>query len=320
MSEPIIQFSLTYTIGGETYTLNGYDNLAAYTFNLLEFTDVGLPSIERITQRGAFQHGDTNIDYRLSPRIFSIRGLVEAANSFEHMKVRDTISKMFKVNNTAGTITITSTRITENPPPGGGYTVVTTQRAIDCVVNGGLNFTSETSTGYDVYYDVQLRADNPVWYDPNPNTLVITNSVAGNPTDIPAVIPRTYGSQTINNTTYITYDATFLTYPDFTIFGGDGGITDLAIYNITQGTVVRITSIPANTTYYVNLRYGNKTVTDQNGSNVTYVIDPASNFTTFAIVPGTNLTSTQNIITVESDSSSANAYVIMTYYNQYTAV
>lgn len=313
MSEPTIEFSLTYSIGGDTYVLNGYTPTVELEFNLLEFADVGLPGIERITQRGAFQHGDTNVDYRLQPRTFLIRGLVAASNSFQHMRVRDIISKMFKVNNTPGTITITSTQTI------GEYST-TSQRAIDCVVGGGLNFTSDTTAGYDVYYDIQLRADNPVWYDPNPVTVTITNSLDGNPTDIPAVIPRTYGSETINNTTYINYDATFLTFPDFVIAGGDGGINNLAIYNVTQNSVIRITSIPANATYYVNLRYGNKTVIDQNGTNVTYTVDPSSNFTTFAIVPGTGFQYQTNVIVVESDSSSANSMVVMTYYNQYTAV
>jgi len=313
MSAPTIEFSLTYTIGGETYTLDGYDTSSGLTFNLLEFADVGLPGIERITQRGAFQHGDTNVDYRLSPRTFSIRGLVKASNSYEHMNVRDRLSKIFKVNNTPGTITITSTRFE-------GMIVDVIKRSIDCVVGGGLNFTSDTAAGYDVYYDIQLRADSPLWYEPVPFVRYITNSVEGNPTDIPAVIPRTYGSETINNTSSIFYDATFLTYPDFTIIGGDGGITNLAIYNVTQNTVIRITSIPANATYYVNLRYGNKTVIDQNGTNVTYVVDPSSNFTTFAIVPSTNFSSLTNVITVESDSSSANSSVIMTYYKQFTSI
>ena len=313
MSEPTIEFSLTYTIGGETYTLNEYDTLSGLTFNLLEFADVGLPGIERITQRGAFQHGDTNVDYRLSPRTFSVRGLVEAANSYDHIKVRDRLSKIFKVNNTPGTITITSTRIN-------GMIIDVIKRAIDCVVSGGLNFTSDTTAGYDVYYDIQLRADSPLWYEPVPFVRYITNTLEGNPTDIPAVIPRTYGSETINNTSSIIYDGTFLTYPVLAIVGGDRGICNLAITNATQNSVLRITSIPANATYYVNLRYGNKTVIDQNGTNVTYVVDPSSNLTTFAIVPSTNLSSLTNVITVESDSSSANSSVVMTYYKQFTSI
>jgi len=316
MTAPTITFEMTYEIGSEIHVLNDYDGYSGYTFHLLEFNDVGLPPIQRISQKGAFQHGDTNVDYRLQPRTFSIRGLVEANNSFEHMKVRDMLSKIFKVNNTAGTLKIKSKEQLNDAP----YTTTIIQRSIDCYVEGGLNFSSDTSSGYDVYYEVALRASNPLWYDPTEQNFAVTNSVSGNPTDIPGLIPREYGSLTLNTSTNVSYEGTFLSYPDFIIYGGDGGITNLAIYNSTQGTVVRITEIPALATYRVNLRYGTKTVTDQTGANVTYRVDPASNLTTFALVPSVDSTSQTNTIIVESSSASTGAYVLILYYNQYVAV
>jgi len=316
MTAPTITFIMTYEVGDIIHTISDYDGYTGYTFNLLEFNDVGLPPIQRISQKGAFQHGDTNIDYRIQPRTFTIRGLIEADNSFEHMKIRDMLSKMFKVSNTPATLKITSKQQLNELP----YTTTTTRRAIDCYVEGGLNFGSDTSSGYDVYYEVVLKASNPFWYDPTEKNIAVTNSVSGNPTDIPALIPREYGSLTLNSTTNITYDGTFLSYPDFVIYGGDGGITNLAIYNTTQGTVIRITEIPALATYRINLRYGIKTVTDQNGANVTYTVDPASNLTTFALVPSLGMIPGTNTIIVESSSASTGSYVLMLYYNQYTAV
>lgn len=316
MTSPTYEFEMSYEIGSETHILNGYDGYSGYTFNLLEFSDVGLPPIQRISQKGAFQHGDTNVDFRLQPRTFSIRGLIEANNSFEHMKARNMLSKIFKVNNTAGTIQIKSKEQLNEPP----YTTTIVYRSIDCYVEGGLNFSSDTSSGYDVYYEVSLKASNPLWYDPVQKNFGVTNSIAGNPTDIPGLIPREYGSLTLNTSTNVTYDGTFLAYPEFIIYGGDGGIMNLAIYNSTQGTVIRITEVPALATYTVNLRYGAKTVIDQNNAVVTYVVDPASNLTTFALVTSVDSTSKSNTIIVESSSASSGAYVIMLYYNQYTAV
>jgi len=183
MTAPTINFSMTYEIGGIVHSLSEYDGFSGYTFHLLEFNDVGLPPIQRISQKGAFQHGDTNIDFRFQPRTFTIRGLVEANNSFENLQVRDMLSRMFKVNNTAATLQIQSSRFLNEPP----YTSTITRRAIDCYVEGGLNFGSDTSSGYDVYYEVTLKASNPLWYDPVEKNIGVTNSVAGNPTDIPAL-------------------------------------------------------------------------------------------------------------------------------------
>ena len=309
-------YQLTYTIGTETHSLSGFDTLSGYTFNLIEFAEVGLPPITRITQRGAFQHGDTNVDFRLNPRTFTIRGYVDADNDFDHLKVRDLLGRIFKVTNTAATLTMTSSKtLTEAP-----FTQDTLSRAINCVVNGGLNVSSDTSNGYGVFFDIELRADNPLWYNPQQSVVPIATVITGDPTDIPGLIPRTYGTNTINTSTNVYYDGTFMTYPIITIYGGDGGITNLVITNATQGRSIIIPAVPLNTTYTLDLRYGYKTAVDQTGASVITSISPASNMTTFAIVPTIEVASSFNTLTVTAATASNGAYVNITYNELYTGI
>jgi len=302
-------FSMTYTTGDGTHILNGFDAISGYTFHLLGFQDVGLPPITRITQRGAFQHGDTNIDFRLNPRTFTIDGLVEASNAFEHLQIRQMLGRIFKVSNTASTIQYETSD---------GFTTIT--RAIDCYVSGDLNVSSNTSAGYDVYYTIELRADNPLWYDPNQNIVQLTGSVVGDPTDIPAVIPRTYGTNGLDSSSIISYDGTFLAYPIITVFGGSAGLQNLTIANVTTNKIIAIGNVPVNATYTIDLRYGYKTVVDQNGVNRITNIDPQSNLTTFAIVPSNSYDPYDNEITVECDNASANSSVTLSFYTQYTSI
>ena len=304
-----VTFTMTYTAGSGTHILNGYDVLTGYTFHLLGFNEVGLPPIERITQQGAFQHGDTNVDYRLRARTMQLSGLVEASNVYEHMQIRQILGRTFKVSNTPSQLTYFADD---------GVSPIT--RQIDCYVNGGLNISSDTTAGYDVYFSVELRADNPLWYDPNQQLIYLTGTVIGDPTDIPALIPRTYGTNGLDSSTIIEYEGTFLTYPIIRIFGGNSGLTNLSIANVTTNRLIFVNSIPANATYTIDLRYGYKTVKDQNGVNRITSIDPQSNLTTFSITPDTGYEPLDNEIVVECDNASINSYVTISFYTQYTSI
>lgn len=302
-------FTMTYTAGNVSHVLNGFDVVSGYTLHLLGFSEVGLPPIERITQQGAFQHGDTNVDFRLRSRTMQINGMVEASSVHDHLKIRQMLGQLFKISNTAAQLAYTADD---------GVTLIT--RQIDCYVSNGLNISSDTVSGYDVFYSIELRADDPLWYDPNQQVISLSGVVTGDPTDIPALIPRTYGTNGINSSTIIQYQGTFLAYPIITVFSGDAGLTNATIANVTTNRLIFINSIPANTTYTIDLRYGFKTVRDQNGVNRITSIDPQSNLATFSIAPGTGFAPLDNEIVVESFNASQNSYVTISYYTQYASI
>ena len=59
----------------------------------------GLAPSHRITQRGPFQEGDSDIDFRLDPRVLSLPFVAPASTIDNHFSIRNTLLKVFKPGN-----------------------------------------------------------------------------------------------------------------------------------------------------------------------------------------------------------------------------
>lgn len=297
-------YSVTYSVGGTTYTLNGFDVTTGLTINYLGDQSFGMAPMHRITQRGPLQHGDTDLDFRLDPRVLQVPLFVDATTIADHYNVRAKLLKIFTPSNVVGTLTITSD---------------TYVRSIDVEVLGGMTMDVDPKAGYAVRTIVQLRAADPTWYDPTAEVITLTPSVAGTAFAIPMAIPLTLGTSSINSTTTIAYDGTWLSYPIITAVGP---ITGLSITNNTTGDVISLGSvaIAAGTTYVFDLRYGYKTVKTTAGVNKIADVTASSNLATFSIVSAPTATAGVNSISVSSSSSSSPAEVTFTYYNRYIGI
>lgn len=297
-------YSLTYTVGGTTYNLSGYDTTTGLTINYLGDQSFGMAPLHRITQRGPLQQGDTDLDFRLDPRVLQLPIYVDANSISEHYNARTQLLKIFTPSNVVGTLTVTADSFT---------------RSIDVDVLGGLSMDVDAKGGYGIRTVVQLRAADPTWYNPTPQVITLTPSIAGTAFAIPMAIPLTLGTASINGTNTVDYDGTWLSYPIITAIGP---ITGLSITNNTTGDVISLGSvaIAAGTTYVFDLRYGYKTVKTTAGVNKIADVTAASNLATFAIVPAPTATGGVNSITVSSSSSASPAEVNITYYNRYVGI
>jgi hypothetical protein len=299
-----VAYSLTYSVGGTTYTLSGYDATTGMTINYMGDQGFGMAPMHRITQRGPLQQGDSDIDFRLDPRVLQVPLFVDATTIAEHYAVRAKLMQIFTPSNIVGTLTVT---------------VDSFVRSIDVEVLGGLTMDIDVKAGYSVRAVVQLRAADPTWYDPTPQVITLTPSIAGTAFAIPMAIPLTMGTASINSTTTVSYDGTWLSYPIITAIGP---ITGLSITNNTTGDVISLgaVAIGAGTTYIIDLRYGYKTVKTTAGVNKIADVTAGSNLATFAIVPAPTATGGVNSITVTSSSSSSPAEVSLTYYTRYIGI
>lgn len=297
-------YSITYSVGGTTYNLNSYDPTTGLTMGYLGDLGFGLAPMHRITQRGPLQHGDTDVDFRLDPRILQIPLFIDALDIDTHYAIRGKLLQIFAPSNVLGTLTVTTTAFS---------------RSIDCYVLGGLSMDIDPKSGYGVRAVVQLRAPDPTWYDTTPLVLTLTPSVAGTAFAIPMAIPLTLGTSSINSTTTVTYAGTWLSYPIITAVGP---ITGLSITNNSTGQVISLglLSIAAGTTYTFDLRYGYKTVKTDTGVNKIADVTAASNLATWAIVPSPVASAGVNTITVTSSSSSSPASVSIIYYTRYVGI
>lgn len=309
-------FLLTYTVNGTTYTLNGYDSTTGLTILFGGDAGWGLPPIQSIVERGALQNGDTPVDYRFDSRTISINLFVEAYNYADHLIIREKLSRIFGVSNTEGTLNVEYSYTTD-PPPGISPITFMFQRSIDVLVRGGLQFGSFDYQDYNVDATVELRASDPMWYDPNAITIVASQVVVGTPTPIPTLIPTTFGGDSVNSVSTITYNGTVLEYPKFTITVGSGGaIDDLNILNQTTGKKLSFPILYADRTYTVDLTYGYKTIVNDLGENSVGLLSTDSNLATWAIDP----TFGDNVLSITSSSSNNDSQVEMTYYIRYSAL
>lgn len=258
-------YTITYTkivssLVTITYNLNSYDADHGLTLNYLGDQGFGLAPLHRITTRGPLQHGDSDIDFRLDPRVIQIPLIVQntsASPKYNSYVIRDALLDIFQPQY-PGYIEVTT---------GNGVSTIT--RRLDVRVLGGLTFDVDP-TEYHVRTVVQLRADDPTWYDPALTTLTVGNLQFG------------------LNVNY-TQSGNWISYP---IIEVTGPVTNFSVSGIPSGSISVNTgfTIAAGVTYYFDLRYGYKTVytgPNQTGTNVIGNIDPVSTLATFAMFPGT---------------------------------
>ena len=292
-----MSYAITYAVNGTTFNLNGYDATSGFTYGYLGDQGFGLAPLHRITQRGPMQQGDSDVDFRLDPRILQVPLFVNTTSVDDYYTARGRLLAVFSPSNLVGTLTVTTSAWS---------------RSISVKVLGGLSFDTDPKVGYGLRAVVQLRADDPTWYDATPHSIAGSSGIAGTATAYPVIYPRTYGTANINATTSFVYDGTWQTYPVITALGP---ITGLVITNNSTGQVISTSgSIGAGRTFTYDLRYGKKTVYDDLGNNQIATVGASSNLATWAIVLGTNS------ISIAASASASPAAVSIVYYTRFVGI
>jgi hypothetical protein len=271
-------YLLRYTARSTTYTLNSFDSVTGLTFHYQGDQNFGMAPIQRITVRGPLQDGDTDVDYRILPRILQLPFIIEVPGAtgnerWTHYQIREKLLNVFRPNDRG----VLRVRVGDT----GGLLM---ERDISVTVLGGLTFDVDP-TEYHVRFVLQLRADNPTWYDPTNGNFV-------------------YGSAFINSFRTITTNGNYFAYPyNIRI---NGPITNPLINNATTGKSIQINAtIPLGGFFTLNLGYGIKTVVDNTGANRISTVDPNTDLAQWSLAPGANIiavggTSTGHSVSVVS--------------------
>lgn len=278
-------FNITYTARGTTYDLNGSGT--GHQIEYLGDQGFGLAPLHRITTRGPLQHGDSDIDFRLDPRILQLPLLIKNTSNFpmyQHYVLRRHILNIFRPAD-LGVINVLASDNLQS-----------INRYINVRVLGGMSFDVDP-TDYHLRTVVQLRADDPTWYDSSEVTShTVTQAMFGN-------------SYPVLNT------GNWLSFPQIQ---ATGPVTNLTITNTTTSQVLNVPgTISAGTSYYFDLRYGYKTIytgPNQTGTNVISAISATSNLATWAINAGSNT------ISVTGTGLTAASQVVFTWQNRYTGI
>jgi hypothetical protein len=265
----------------------------------------GMAPSHRITQRGPFQQGDSDIDFRLDPRIMSLPIVVPTSSIDEHFTYRNKLLDIFKPGNDKSVVGVFYND---------GVTEI--RRFIDVKILSSLTMDTD-SKDFNIRGVIQLRADDPTWYDAFGYEATLTSPILGTPTPYPKPYEVPYGSAGIGGITDVLYEGTWICYPVLT---GVGPLTDLTMTDGLGHVISFDTPIPAGTYVSIDLKFGVKTVTDQDGVNRFDWLDINSDLTNWALYPSPFVVGGINTISVSATGTDGDSSVSINWIPRYIGV
>jgi len=263
----------------------------------------GMPPVERITERGPYQHGQTDLGFRLQPRqINLVLNALSTNNAAAYFTRRQELLYIFSPRNEAIKLRLV-------------YPLGT--REIECHTTNGLTLGSEDKQAFaGQKAAITLEAPDPTWYDPTTVSESFGIVVSSNQFTVPMSIPLNIGNSVLDHTKTINYTGTFYTYPTITIYGP---VTDLVITNTTTDEKLDFTgvTIGSGKIYTIDTRYGYKTVKDETGANKIAELTNDSDLATFHLEHAPVASNGANTIAVTGTSATSATQVYFSFYNRY---
>lgn len=267
---------------------------------------IGAAPVSRIIERGAMQHGESDVGYRLQSRRIALALTARGGSESEWFARRTEIMRIFRSSNTPVSLRLTS-----------GADV----RQIDCYLNGTMELKPETGTspGWQ-RVGIELYCPDPTWYDPEDSNVVFVMGGGLDTFAVPLVVPIKVGSEAVDQSIAIPYPGTWDAYP---IIYAQGPITNLYLSNNTLGDKLDFTgtTIGDNDSYIIDCRYGYKTVTrTSDNANRIQDLSADSNLATFRIGAHPDVPNGDNSIRVYANGLTVESRIIIHYNVRYIGV
>ena len=287
---------LSWIMAGVEYSLD--DKTITY---MLGHDGLGMPAMRRLSERGALQDGDTDRGYRLDPRIVILTLGIKGSDSTDFYDKRGTLIEVFKPQTTAGTLR---------------YVLNGTTRDLSCHMVEGLRFSDDDRNYLFQKCAVALKANDPTWYDPAGKNKVFALAIGTDTFLVPTEVPMTVGESALDMSQNITYNGTVKTYPRLRI---TGPVTSPVITHVQMDWKLDFTgtTIAAGEYYDIDLRYGYKTVTEDDGTNRIATLTSDSDLAEFCLLPAPEVGSGINTISVVGTAADPDTAVTMTYFERY---
>lgn len=286
------EYDILTTQDGTSYILHGPDGRS-----VLSFSGTGMPEIEYVTQRGPYQHGESVKDFFLRPRVVEYHIRQVGCSRTRLWEMRAALLDILRPNRGL------ASTLTKYLPNG-------TKRALTVTIQQGPAFQGRRGDTWDEWsIDETLRfiAHNPVYYDPEQHS-VSFNALGG--LIFPITFPITFAAS--GGTSVIAYGGSWLEYPIIRITGPLSGIS---IYNADTDERIGFTySIPAGRTVTIDLTYGVKTVTLDDGTNLIGYLTSSSDFGSFHLQPG------NNTLSITGVGFSVGSAIELDYYERFIGI
>lgn len=276
-------------------------------FDVVSVTGVGIAPMRRLTQRGPLQHGETDVGFRLDPRAVNLVLAIKAANRAAADTARLTLAYIFgprqsqpvklrciRDDNVVRQIDVRAVGIVDTP------------------------ITQEERVGEFQRVGLQLVASDPNWYDPT--NVTVLGSVAPGSWFVPREIPFIIQSVTnLDEIIELPYVGTFDEYPTITL---RGPMEDPIITNLTTGDVLDLTGtiLGSGDTYVIDLRYGYKTVTEDDGTNRIAALSANSDLATWRLASILETANGKNVIQFNVTDMTVASRLDISYVNRFVSL
>lgn len=278
-------------------------------FDVVSVTGIGIAPTRRLSQRGPLQHGETDIGYRIDPRAVNMV-LVLAADTLSAADThRDTLARVFAPRLT----TPVKLRCTRDDGA---------VRELACRISGFVDMPINDSDRIGIMQrvGVQMVAADPNWYDPEPQqvsmALASISSGLTVPVEVPLLVESGSGG---DGRIQIEYTGTFDEFPTITLVGP---IEDALIVNETTGDQLFFDgyTVAAGTSVTIDLRYGYKTVTKSDGTNLIDKLTDDSDLATWRLASILETGDGVNVIRLSGASLTDASQVSMIYHTRYISL
>lgn len=267
---------------------------------------LGVAPSHRIAERGPQQNGETDLGFRLDPRVFHLFLGVAGNNLSDYYNARDKLSRILKPNRSP----IKLLFVLDNGA----------SRQIDCYQHGGLTFDSKDRNGFSQDVTAELYAPDPTYYDPASKQFTFAVGGGSGGFTVPTPVPTAFGASVLNSTQNLSYSGSFATFPVINLVGP---LTNPVIQNLTTGDKLDFTgvSIAQGDFYTIDTRYGYKTIIDSYGNNqIAKLVTPGSGLATFHIEADPDAPGGINSIQATATSINQKSAIVFSYYNRYIAI
>lgn len=264
-----------------------------------------IPDNHRLSERGPFQNGSTDLGYRLDERMleFSLVVTAETEPLLEQ-----------KLDDLALALAPDSRPISLRKYRADGRT-----RQIDLFIRDSIAAPMSDLGWGDVWSQrlaIAAVAPDPIWYSPTLSSVPFGIAVSGGAWAIPWAIPWSIGSSTLDQTVNVAYAGSWEEYPIIII---QGPITSPIITNTTTGDKLDFTGtvLGVSDTLTINLRYGQKTVVDQTGANRIAALVSGSSLSSWRLLSRRDVAGGINTIRVQGTAGGTQTQIYLQYNERY---
>lgn len=297
--------TVLFTPDGIEYALDGGGRW------ILQDGEYGNPPMEYVTQRGPFQHGESVIDVWLRPRPIQLILRYVGGSRVDYWNHRAELLNMLRPNRSTN-LYLSQHRLRKHLA--NGY-----DREILVVPDATPTFPAPDQGTWDAFgFTDVLRfvANDPLWYDPNERSATFETVTDYVSVDFPP-------GYTLHSGDYLKVAnaevrGTWLSYPIITF---TGPLNDPTIYNSSTGQIISSTLHIANGDQLIlDLRYGYKTVKNQDGDSNIGTITTDSNLVDFHMAPSPEVADGMNVLYVTGTGQSGATNVSVTWFDKFIGI